>query len=272
MIECLICQDPLTDPHSAACGHIFCLGCINEWYSSTQRQGRSCTCPFCHAIIIKDKLRKVFIPQTDSLVHELHALRKEVKEVDAYNAFLLSELDRCEELRSAAEEKVELAAKRGSYRTAANAFFGILTHIVTLAGVLTALFDDVMHLVIAVLRLIAKLVWRLSTRPGECFCQLRRGIWVATRVTTTLVLLSSISVVVTWAVGTASLKIFQLFLERGGPPLCVLAKSFWEEVSTRFIDLLATFVKNYIIDFQAYNEPEICLPQDFVPTIGHSAI
>ncbi|KAK0489264.1 hypothetical protein IW261DRAFT_405043 [Armillaria novae-zelandiae] len=272
MIECLICQDPLTDPFSAACGHIFCLRCINEWYSSTQRQGRSCTCPFCNAVIIKDKLRKVFIPQTDSLVHELHALRKEVKEVDAYNAFLLSELERCEELRSAAEEKADLATKKGSYPTAANAFLGILTNIVTLAGVLTALFDDVMRLVIVVLCLIAKLVWRISTRPGECCCQLGYGIWVAIRVTTTLVLLSLISVVVTWAVCTASLKIFQLFLEHGCPPLYDLARSFWDDVSTRFIDILTTFIKHYIIDFQAYSKPGICLPRDIVPTIGHLAI
>ncbi|KAK0438007.1 hypothetical protein EV421DRAFT_981701 [Armillaria borealis] len=264
MIECLICQDPLTEPHSAPCGHIFCLGCINEWYGSTQRQGRSCTCPFCSAIITKDK--------TDSLVHELHALRKEVKEVDAYNAFLLAELERCEELRSAAEEKADLATKKGSYPTAATAFLGILTNIVTLAGILTALFDDVMRLVVAVLCLIAELVWRLSTRPGECFRQLGHGIWVAIRVTATLVLLSLISVVVTWAVGTASLKIFQLFLEHGCPPLYDLAKSFWEEISTRFIDISATFIKNYIVDFQAYTEPGICLRQDIVPTIGHLAI
>lgn len=272
MIECLICQDPLTEPHSAPCGHIFCLGCINEWYGSTQRQGRPCTCPFCSAIITKDKLRKVFIPQTDSLVHELHALRKEVKEVDAYNAFLLAELERCEELRSAAEEKADLATKKGSYPTATTAFLGILTNIVTLAGILTALFDDVMRLVVAVLCLIAELVWRLSTRPGECFRQLGHGIWVAIRVTATLVLLSLISVVVTWAVGTASLKIFQLFLEHGCPPLYDLAKSFWEEISTRFIDISATFIKNYIVDFQAYTEPGICLRQDIVPTIGHLAI
>ncbi len=58
--------------------------------------------------------------------------------------------------------------------------------------------------------------------------------------------------VVTWAVGTASLKIFQLFLEHGCPPLYDLAKSFWEEISTRFIDISATFIKNYIIDFQNF--------------------
>ncbi|KAK0188571.1 hypothetical protein F5146DRAFT_671797 [Armillaria mellea] len=272
MIECLICQDPLADPHSAACGHIFCLGCINEWYGSTQRQGRPCTCPFCSAIITKDKLRKVFIPQTDSLIHELHALRKEVKEVDAYNAFLLSELERCEELRSAAEEKADLATKKGSHSNVAKAFRGILANIVTLAGVLTALFDDVMRLAVAVLCLIAKLVWRLSTRPGECFGQLGHGIWVAIRVTTTLVLLSLISLVVTWAVGTGSLKIFQLFLEHGCPSLYDFAMSFWEEVSTRFIAISATFIKNYIIDYQAYSEPGICLPEDIVQTIGHLAI
>ncbi|SJL04159.1 uncharacterized protein ARMOST_07519 [Armillaria ostoyae] len=225
-----------------------------------------------HLVDRRYKLRKVFIPQTDSLVHELHALRKEVKEVDAYNAFLLAELERCEELRSAAEEKADLATKKGSYPTAATAFLGILTNIVTLAGVLTALFDDAMRLVVAVVCLIAELVWRLSTRPGECFRQLGHGIWVAIRVTATLVLLSLISVVVTWAVGTASLKIFQLFLEHGCPPLYDLAKSFWEEISIRFIDISATFIKNYIVDFQAYTEPGICLPQDIVPTIGHLAI
>ncbi|KAK0202485.1 hypothetical protein DFS33DRAFT_904975 [Desarmillaria ectypa] len=257
MIECIICQDPLTKPHSAPCGHIFCLECINEWFVATMRQRRPCTCPSCSAVVTKDQLRKVFIPQTDSLVHELHALRKEVKELDAYNTFLITEMERCEELRSAAEKNADLATKRGGYATAAGAFFGILTNAATLAGIMLALLDHSIRFVVAVLCLISRFAWRLSTHPEECFRELGYGIWVVIRLISTVVLLSFISVVVAWAASSASVKIFQLFVEHGYPQLCGLAKPAWEEVSTHFIDLSTAFIRSHIIDFQAYREQGI---------------
>ncbi|KAK0466877.1 uncharacterized protein EV420DRAFT_652820 [Desarmillaria tabescens] len=254
MIECIICQDPLTEPYSAPCGHIYCLECINNWFDATMRQRRPCTCPSCSAVVPKNQLRKVFIPQTDSLVHELYALRKEVKELDAYNTFLISEMERCEELRSAAEEKADLAMKKSGYSAAVNTFLSILTNIATLAGILTALFDDVIHLIVVVLCLISRLIWRLSTRPGECFQELGRCVWIVIRVITTMILLSFILMVMFWAVRSASVKIFQLFVAHVYPPLCELAKWAWKEVSTRFIDISTTFIRNHIIDFQAYRK------------------
>ncbi|KAG7445094.1 uncharacterized protein BT62DRAFT_209713 [Guyanagaster necrorhizus] len=127
------------------------------------------------------------------LVHELHALRKEVKELDAHNTSLTSELKRSKQLRSAAEEKADLATRKGSYAKKANAFLGILTNIATLAGIMFALFVDSIRFVVAILCLISRFIWRISTHPGECFREWGRCVWVVIRVIITVLLLSFIS-------------------------------------------------------------------------------
>ncbi|XP_030609847.1 E3 ubiquitin-protein ligase TRIM47-like [Archocentrus centrarchus] len=43
--ECCICLDELTRPVSLPCAHVFCLGCIGEYWKISE----ACQCPLCKA-------------------------------------------------------------------------------------------------------------------------------------------------------------------------------------------------------------------------------
>ncbi|KAK9831550.1 hypothetical protein WJX84_001583 [Apatococcus fuscideae] len=43
--SCAICQENMEQPVKLSCNHIFCNGCILEWFE------RECTCPMCRAEI-----------------------------------------------------------------------------------------------------------------------------------------------------------------------------------------------------------------------------
>ena len=44
---CLFCQSFCVVPTAAACGHIYCWGCIAKWSQQQQQQQGTTTCPVC---------------------------------------------------------------------------------------------------------------------------------------------------------------------------------------------------------------------------------
>ncbi|KAK9810330.1 hypothetical protein WJX72_008829 [[Myrmecia] bisecta] len=44
---CAICQEAMQEPTRLHCGHIFCEGCINEWFE----RDSGTTCPMCRAVV-----------------------------------------------------------------------------------------------------------------------------------------------------------------------------------------------------------------------------
>lgn len=45
--ECAICQEPYRDPTRLRCAHVFCEGCVAEWFDRDER-----TCPLCRAVVV----------------------------------------------------------------------------------------------------------------------------------------------------------------------------------------------------------------------------
>uniref|UniRef100_A0A7S0M3H0 RING-type domain-containing protein n=1 Tax=Cryptomonas curvata TaxID=233186 RepID=A0A7S0M3H0_9CRYP len=55
-MECVVCLEPIKQPSSTKCGHIFCDGCIRKWLEASKR-----LCPACRKPVNPKDLRRLFL-------------------------------------------------------------------------------------------------------------------------------------------------------------------------------------------------------------------
>ncbi|KAK0214874.1 hypothetical protein IW262DRAFT_248214 [Armillaria fumosa] len=197
MIECSICYNPLTVPSAAACGHIFCLACIEKWFAFSAPHQLVCKCPNCNLVIYKSGLRKVYISQFEALVEELSALRVQVKDLDACNASLKTEVEglrtELEGYQSLTEELladmyVDVDDQPPEKNKVASAIYGTIKAVflrdARVLEAVSALYDAVTSagstLLLMTILLGVDFVWRVVTRPEECLRKTALYMWIFT--------------------------------------------------------------------------------------------
>lgn len=222
------------DPYAAACGHVFCLACIDEWFAFTAQQQRICKCPNCNLVIRKCVLRKIYIPQSEALVEELSALRIQVKDLEVCNASLKSEVEglrnEVEGYQSLTEELLadmynDDDSEPQKRNLVASAWHGILTttkNVISretaLRGVASMLYDFLTSAGSVLLWFGVEFVWRVATRPEECLREAAMYVWVFTDI------VASAMIVVVALVGIlcGHYECMAIWVDYGYPRLCGL--------------------------------------------------
>ena len=64
-VTCSICTENIEHPCELRCKHAYHGKCIDQWFSSLERQGMSPTCPNCRSNITEQDYRKVRIASID---------------------------------------------------------------------------------------------------------------------------------------------------------------------------------------------------------------
>ncbi|KAK0202480.1 hypothetical protein DFS33DRAFT_1384834 [Desarmillaria ectypa] len=266
MIECAICYDLLTDPYAAVCGHIFCLACIDKWFAYTAQQRLVFKCPNCNLAICKrsvrfayqqqshpcsspTQLRKVYIAQSQALVEELSTLRIQVKDLDACNASLKTELEglrtEVESYQSLTEELladmyVDDDNPPQKRNRVAYVIYGIFTSTVflqqaILLRVASAFYDAITSagsaLLLQIILLGIEIVWRVVTRPKECLREVALYVWVFTDVIASGLVLP----VVLLGILCGDYECMVIWLDFGYPRLCGLVECMRRKSSTYLV-------------------------------------
>ncbi|KAK0438001.1 hypothetical protein EV421DRAFT_981457 [Armillaria borealis] len=237
MIECSICYNPLTDLCAAACGHIFCLACIEKWFAFSAPHQLVCKCPNCNLAIYKSGLRKVYISQSEALVEELSALRIQVKDLDACNNSLKTEVEGLRtELEGYQNLTVELLAdmyvenddQPQERNTVASAIYSTIKTVflrdACLLGAVSAFYDAVTSvgsaLLLQTVLLGIELVWRVVNRPEECLRKAALYVWIFTDFVASAMILA----VVLLGVLCGDYDCMVIWLDFGYPRLCGLVE------------------------------------------------
>ncbi|KAK0188567.1 hypothetical protein F5146DRAFT_671671 [Armillaria mellea] len=216
MIECSICYNPLTDPCAAACGHIFCLACIEKWFAFSAPHQLVCKCPNCNLVIYKFELRKVYISQSETLVEELEALRIQVKDLDACNASLKTEVEglrtELEGYQTLTEELladmyVDDDEQPQERNKVASAIYGAIKSVflrdTCLLGMVSVPYEAVTNvgseLLLQTVLLVVELVWGVVTRPEEYLRKAALYVWIFTDFVASAMILAFVLYVFPWA-------------------------------------------------------------------------
>ncbi|KAK0466872.1 uncharacterized protein EV420DRAFT_1474298 [Desarmillaria tabescens] len=230
MIECIICYDPLTDPYAAACDGSPSTRHNNAYANALPVIQRS--------ISGYSSDSRLMVVGSEALVEELSALRTQVKDLDACNASLKTEVEglrsEVEGYKSLTEELLadmytEDENRQQERNRVACALHGVFTSIRTvflrktvLLGVLSALWNALVSvgcaLFLQTVWLGIEIVWRVVTRPEECLREVAFYVWLFTDVAASAMILA----LALLGILCGDYECIVIWLDFGYPRLCGL--------------------------------------------------